>query len=72
MQRGWELDAACLEHPEISFVPDAPADVDAARAVCGRCLVVGECLAWALTNHEGGVCGGTTSDERAVLRYLLI
>lgn len=50
-----------------------PDDSDAlgiqrARAVCGRCPVAGDCLAYALANAEGhGVWGGLLPSERETL-----
>ena len=41
----WFADAACREHPELSWFPD-PSDLEAiaaVRAVCERCLVSPEC-----------------------------
>ena len=36
-----------------------------AKAVCRRCPVAGECLAWALEiGQDSGVWGGTTEVER--------
>ena len=41
----------------------------AAKAVCGDCTVREECLAFAITtNQEFGVWGGTSEEERRVLR----
>jgi WhiB family redox-sensing transcriptional regulator len=42
---------------------DGP-EVAAARAVCERCPVIGECLDWALRHDVHGVWGGTTRTER--------
>jgi WhiB family redox-sensing transcriptional regulator len=62
------LGACHGEDPEL-FFPAAPAgtrpQTDAAKEVCGRCLVRGECLAYALvTCQPDGIWGGTTQDER--------
>ncbi|MBP2704368.1 WhiB family transcriptional regulator [Microbispora sp. RL4-1S] len=41
-----------------------PVSSGAAKAICRGCLVIAECLAWALDNDETGVWGGTTETER--------
>jgi WhiB family transcriptional regulator, redox-sensing transcriptional regulator len=56
-----DLDPAVL-HPDL----DAPLAVDRARAVCARCELRRECLAFALrTDGLDGVWGGLTAIERA-------
>lgn len=64
----WHADAACREHPEIDFVPPHGVSAAPAKAVCRRCLVVAECLAYALEHDEVGVWGGTSTRERVALR----
>jgi WhiB family transcriptional regulator, redox-sensing transcriptional regulator len=62
-------DAACLEHPEVSWFPNQGDKGAAAIAVCHRCLVRSECLALAL--REGltfGIFGGTTPEQRRKMR----
>lgn len=63
----WRARAACHgEDPEL-FFSDAR-DADQAKAVCGRCPVVAECLAWAVSiKAADGVWGGTSEAERAPL-----
>jgi WhiB family transcriptional regulator, redox-sensing transcriptional regulator len=67
-------DALCRERPEVDWFPDrekgvnAGAQVVAAKAVCARCLVRDECLAFAIEHWERGVWGGTSEGERRVLR----
>lgn len=59
----WHADAACKEHPEISFFP-APgrtAEAQQARQVCAGCLVRTECFEAA---DEHGIWGGTSARER--------
>jgi WhiB family redox-sensing transcriptional regulator len=66
----WRHLAACRsEDPELFFPvgTSAPAidQVAAAKSVCRRCPVAGECLAWALdTCQRHGVWGGLSEDER--------
>ncbi len=39
-------------------------EVKAAKAVCGRCMVVDDCLVYAITNSVTvGVWGGLSADE---------
>lgn len=63
----WQARGACLdEHPEVMFPEPHDSDgIDAAVAVCGRCPVRAECLAWAWeTNQRFGVWGGMPEEER--------
>lgn len=67
----WHRDAACLEHPELTWFPPRGdmRILDAAIAVCRRCLVRAECLQFALEVPDTvGVWGGTTARQRAALR----
>jgi len=58
----WRLRAACRgEDPELFFPPgreDGPGWGARARAVCRRCAVRRDCLAYALAAPEEGVWGG--------------
>lgn len=71
---GWRDDAACRHTNAELFFPAgstgaAVDQIEAARAVCGRCPVKAECLQFALeTNQEAGIWGGTDEDERRKLR----
>jgi Transcription factor WhiB len=61
-------DAACLEHPEVSWFADGRKGA-AAIAICHRCLVRSECLALALRERlTFGIFGGTTPDQRRKMR----
>jgi WhiB family redox-sensing transcriptional regulator len=66
----WMADAACKEHPEVSFFPDRYQPAGPALAVCAACLVRDECRAYALDQEVAlaGVWGGTTSLGRRKLR----
>lgn len=70
----WRERAACRdEDPELFFpIGDgalAQAQMERAKAICARCPVVRECLAWALkTGQDAGVWGGLTEQERRQLR----
>jgi WhiB family redox-sensing transcriptional regulator len=65
----WMSDAACREHPEISFFPRRGEDVGPARAICDGCLVSDECLDHACSTGwlgvpAQGIWGGTSARER--------
>jgi WhiB family transcriptional regulator, redox-sensing transcriptional regulator len=50
-----------------------PLEERAAKAVCGDCLVIDECLAYAIAQGAPfGVWGGMTAVERRPLRRLWI
>ena len=73
----WE-EAACAggrENPEL-FFPQGDGrkigpKIARAKAVCARCPLREECLAWALKHHdltrEHGIWGGKTPHERRIL-----
>lgn len=66
----WMRDALCREpdHARLDWVPASPtAAAKAQRAVCARCLVHDECLAFALEHDERGIWGGTNEAERRAL-----
>ena len=71
----WMDDAACLEHPEVQFVPLNPSteqNAHEARAICARCLCRDECLAYALADPTLlGIWAGTTTAERRQMRKRL-
>jgi WhiB family redox-sensing transcriptional regulator len=66
--------AACRDSDPEAFFPVgdgqyAGAQVAAAKAVCARCPLGGQCLDWALTAGIGeGIWGGHTEQERRKLR----
>jgi WhiB family transcriptional regulator, redox-sensing transcriptional regulator len=70
----WRDHAACRgADPELFFPigTSGPAllQVDEAKQVCRACPVHRPCLRWALERGEdAGVWGGTTEDERRILR----
>lgn len=70
----WRDAAACrTADPELFFprgegAPNA-AQIEGAKAVCSRCPVREECLAWAMKSGQlDGVWGGKTEKERANMR----
>lgn len=73
LARDWRDRAACRNaDPEIFFPvgTSGPAlrRIAEAKAVCRRCPVVSECLAYALAHEDYGVWGGMSEDERRDLR----
>jgi WhiB family redox-sensing transcriptional regulator len=43
--------------------------IEQAKAVCRRCPVIQQCLAWALeSGQDAGVWGGLSEDERRALK----
>jgi WhiB family redox-sensing transcriptional regulator len=70
----WRLNAACRdEDPELFFPigTSGPAllQVKEAKAICGRCPVIDQCLEWALENNQdSGVWGGLDENERRRMR----
>jgi WhiB family redox-sensing transcriptional regulator len=72
----WTDDAACRgADPEIfypvGFAGPALQQEAAAKAICADCGVQSDCLTWALRAGEpDGVWGGTTPEERRLLRRI--
>ena len=70
----WRNGAACAEVDPDLFFPvgvTGPAvdQIADAKAVCSGCAVQTECLEFAITSNQVyGVWGGTSEDERRVLR----
>lgn len=72
----WHRDAACAEHdPALWFPPPPTPGVNTsamaarAKAICGGCLVLDDCRAWALDQVAAGVdlagiWAGTSAPER--------
>lgn len=71
---GWRDHAACRRlDPELFFpistLGSARPQIEAAKQVCRSCPVRLTCLRWALvTGQDAGVWGGTTEQERRLLR----
>ena len=61
----WEAQARCRsQDPEMFFAPGVRTERKA-KAICGRCPVQGECLAFALESRtEFGIWGGLNGKER--------
>ena len=71
---GWRAEALCRDtDPELFFpigtTGTALVQIEQARAVCRQCPVQADCLDFALTtNQDSGIWGGTSEEERRVLR----
>jgi WhiB family redox-sensing transcriptional regulator len=71
---GWRSQALCRDtDPELFFpigtTGAALAQIEQAQAVCRQCPVQADCLEFALrTNQDSGIWGGTSEEERRVLR----
>lgn len=65
--QNWRDYAACAQtDPEAFFPPDGASSA-AAKAVCRRCFVCGDCLEFALANPDvatHGIWGGTSARQR--------
>jgi len=70
----WRHDASCRDvDPELFFpigtTGPALAQIEAAKAICGMCVVNAPCLEWALaTGQDAGIWGGLTEEERRTIR----
>jgi WhiB family redox-sensing transcriptional regulator len=66
----WQADAACREHPEVSWFSSRGGDQREAKAICKGCLVLDDCRSWALAQDPwlAGVWGGMTARERRLHR----
>jgi WhiB family transcriptional regulator, redox-sensing transcriptional regulator len=70
----WRDGAACRDTDPDLFFPvgtTGPAldQIDSAKAVCRKCDAQSACLEFAIvTNQDSGVWGGTSEEERRVLR----
>jgi WhiB family redox-sensing transcriptional regulator len=65
----WMGDALCAQVDPEMFFPERGGSIRSAKAICRRCPVSAECLAYALEHHEVfGVWGGVTERERRKLR----
>jgi WhiB family transcriptional regulator, redox-sensing transcriptional regulator len=70
----WMSRGACRQADPELFFPIAAAtgpaarQVEAAKAVCSRCVVSANCLSYALEAMPEGIWGGTTPEERRAVR----
>ncbi|TQN27753.1 WhiB family redox-sensing transcriptional regulator [Haloactinospora alba] len=70
----WVAQGACRQYDPELFFPvgtDGPGldTAELAKAICRTCTVRQQCLLWALRSGEAhGVWGGTTPEERRLMR----
>lgn len=65
----WFAEAECRGAPQHIFYPSRGEPSDRAKAICARCPVSVECLAYALDHGEQiGVWGGASEHERRSMR----
>jgi len=61
----WMTDGLCAQTDPDAFFPEKGGSTREAKAVCRRCPVSAECLAYALANDARfGVWGGTSERDR--------
>jgi WhiB family redox-sensing transcriptional regulator len=70
----WQLHAACRDADPDLFFPLAREDsetlaqIEVAKTYCRTCLVIQECLSYALAHGSVGIWGGMTDAERNEMR----
>jgi WhiB family redox-sensing transcriptional regulator len=65
----WRDHALCKEvDPQIFFEETPGVKSTAAKSVCRRCDVQPQCLEYALNHNEWGIWGGTSINQRKLLR----
>lgn len=64
----WQVRALCAQTDPEAFFPGQGEPAAAAKAVCMRCPVRAECLAYALERDEYGVWGGLSERQRRALK----
>jgi WhiB family redox-sensing transcriptional regulator len=70
----WRREALCRDTDPDLFFPvgttgNALVQIERAKEVCSECPVNRECLDYALeTNQDSGIWGGTSEEERRILR----
>ncbi len=61
----WMKEAACRNNNPFDFFPSSKAGVELAKTICAGCVVMEDCLQFALTHHiDHGVWGGASESER--------
>ena len=73
--RAWMADARCRGRSHLFFEPfrEAPPQrlvrEASAKAICATCPVMLECRAAGRRNHESGIWGGETEEDRVLAGY---
>lgn len=65
MSATWMVEAVCATADPEEWFPEQGSSSLKAKAICGNCPVIDECLQFALDNREHGIWGGTSHRERA-------
>ena len=73
----WMARGACHgTDPELFFPISATGrstpQIDAAKTICGQCVVSDDCLSYALRVMPDGIWGGTTREERIAMRLRVV
>lgn len=68
----WRDHAACIGKSDLFFSDNMSTVVRKAKEVCSTCVVRLKCLEHAMNNHEYGVWGGMTANERRVAKRKLV
>ncbi len=64
----WTLDALCAQTDPALYFPEKGQNPNRAKATCGACPVIADCLDFALDNRiEHGVWGGASPREREAI-----
>jgi hypothetical protein len=64
MKRG----ACCRNDDGVNWFPNVGESADPAQAVCSSCIVQSMCREHAISHHELGIWGGTTEQDRSLIR----
>jgi Transcription factor WhiB len=66
----WWRQAACRDHPELSWFPDRHVSSRPAQRICESCPVMWPCREWSLAQPAAlaGVWGGLNADQRRRMR----
>jgi WhiB family transcriptional regulator, redox-sensing transcriptional regulator len=65
LEPAWQKDAACREHPEVTWHPARGEPTGPAKTICRGCAFRVPCLRYALAHDDvTGVWGGTSPGER--------
>jgi WhiB family redox-sensing transcriptional regulator len=59
----WMRDAACREHPTLTWFAERGQSITEQRRICASCLVHAECTAYG-ADEDHGLWGGLSGRER--------